>query len=376
MADTSGSVGVVAPFVLEFNDPLELSGGDVLPGFELIVETYGELNDNASNAVLICHALSGNHHAAGYHQPDDRKPGWWDSMIGPGKPIDTSRLYVVSLNNLGGCDGSTGPRSVNPETGKPYGASFPQVRVSDWVRVQKLAAERLGISRWAAVIGGSLGGMQALQWSVDYPDWVEHCVILAAAPDLTAQNIAFNEIARNAITSDPDWHDGDYLEQSANPDRGLALARMVGHLTYMSAEGLSDRFGRSLLDPENDNPEHALFQVESYLRYQGGQFSSRFDANTYLLMTRALDHFDIAHGFDGDLSLALAGTRAAFLVISFSSDWRFSPARSEEIVDALIANGRSVTYANIDSNAGHDGFLLDIPHYRRLFGAWMSRVAA
>ncbi len=370
------SVGLVTPYQVRFDEPFTLSNGKILPGFELTVETYGELNPEGSNGVLICHALSGNHHAAGYHATEDRKPGWWDTFIGPGKPIDTNRFYVVSLNNLGGCDGSTGPTSINPATGAPWGPDFPQVQVSDWVITQALLADRLGIVRWAAVIGGSLGGMQALQWAVQFPDRVRNCVVLAAAPGLTAQNIAFNEIARHAIITDPDWHAGQYHAQSTIPARGLGLARMVGHLTYMSADGMSERFGRELREGSFDPSDEAevVFQVESYMRYQGHQFSSRFDANTYVLMTRALDYFDIAADFGGNLAAAMAATQARFLVVSFSSDWRFAPARSREIVDALLTAQRPVTYANIETDDGHDGFLLENAEYMGLFSAWMQQV--
>lgn len=377
MSDAAASsVGIVTPQTASFAAPLPLACGRSLPGFELVYETYGELRPDGGNAVLICHALSGNHHAAGLHHADDRKPGWWDVMIGPGKPIDTNRLFVVSLNNLGGCDGSTGPGSINPETGKPWGSTFPRLEVSDWVHSQKMLAERLGIERWAAVIGGSLGGMQALQWAVMFPDWVEHCVALAAAPGLTAQNIAFNEIARHAILSDPAWQQGDYHAHDTVPEKGLALARMVGHLTYMSADGMSDRFGRELRSGALEAEDEVVFQVESYLRYQGHQFSSRFDANTYLLMTRALDRFDLAAAAGGDLVATFAATRSRFLIGSFSSDWRFSPARSREIVDALLAARRPVSYASIETDAGHDGFLLPIPHYLDVMHQWMQRVAA
>lgn len=372
----TGSVGVVVPQVARFDAPFPLHCGRTLPGFELVYETYGELNAQASNAILICHALSGNHHAAGRHHADDRKPGWWDLCIGPGKPIDTNRFFVICANNIGGCDGSTGPTTINPETGEAWGADFPQTQVEDWVRTQAMLADKLGIERFAAVIGGSLGGMQAMQWATDYPDRLDHCVVLASAPWLTAQNIAFNEIARNAIMSDPCWHEGSYKKHDVIPHHGLALARMVGHLTYMSAEGMSDRFGRALRegDLENQSDSDVVFQVESYLRYQGRQFTSRFDANTYVLMTHALDYFDIAKNHNGDLTAALANTKAKFLVISFSSDWRFSPARSKEIADALIASDKPVTFANIEADAGHDSFLVDVPDYLRLFSAYMSRV--
>lgn len=371
-----GSVGIVVPVKERFDQRLTLACGRALDGFELMVETYGALNAERSNAVLICHALSGNHHAAGRHTPDDRKPGWWDLAIGPGKAIDTERFFVVALNNLGGCDGSTGPASTNPDTRRPWGPDFPQLRVRDWVNTQAMLADRLGIEQWAAVVGGSLGGMQALQWAVDFPDRLRHCVVLAAAPRLTAQNIAFNEIARHAILTDPEWHEGHYQQADAIPERGLALARMVGHLTYMSADGMSDRFGRELREVSEGgtDEDEVVFQVESYLRYQGRQFTTRFDANTYVLMTRALDHFDIAAEFDGDLNAAMAATRARFLVMSYSSDWRFSPSRSREIVDALLRAGRPVTYADIETDAGHDAFLLDDRDYLDLFRAWMQQV--
>jgi len=370
------SVGIVTPRIEHFAQPLELRNGRVLPTFELMVETYGTLNSDGSNAVLICHALSGNHHAAGFHTPDDRKPGWWDLMIGPGKPIDTRRFFVVSLNNIGGCDGSTGPASINPETGAPWGPAFPQVQVADWVKSQAMLADRLGIKVWAAVIGGSLGGMQALQWATQLPERVRNCVVLAAAPKLTAQNIAFNEIARHAILTDPDWHNGNYSHHKAIPSRGLALARMVGHLTYMSADGMSDKFGRELREDNEraESEEEVVFQVESYLRYQGRQFSTRFDANTYVLMTRALDYFDIAEDFDGDLTAAMTQISARTLVVSFSSDWRFAPARSREITNALINANRPVTYAEIVTDGGHDAFLLSNSDYEGLFGAWMQQV--
>ena len=375
-AYAQSSVGIVEPKTAFFDEPLFLKSGEVLKEYSLAYETYGVLNANGSNAVLICHALSGSHHAGGYYSETDPKPGWWDTMIGPGKPIDTNRLFVVSSNNIGGCDGSTGPSSVSQSSGKPWGSLFPQVTVEDWVETQKRLAESLGISHWAAVIGGSLGGMQALEWSVRYPSWLSHCVVLAAAPGLTAQNIAFNEIARQAIFSDPQWLQGDYALSETVPEKGMALARMVGHLTYMSADKMSDRFGRELrqgsFEPDDDAP---IFQVESYLRYQGSQFAGRFDANTYVIMTRALDRFDLASHGQGDLSEALARATAEFLVVSFSSDWRFAPSRSQEIANALLASGKRVTYADIESDAGHDGFLLEDKDYMALVGAWMKRVA-
>ena len=371
----AGDVGLVTAAREVFSETLTLTSGRTLAGFELITETYGRLNTQRSNAVLICHALSGNHHAAGRYDLSDPKPGWWDLHIGPGKAIDTNRFFVVSLNNLGGCDGSSGPNTMNSDTELPWGPDFPQVSVSDWVTTQVMLADRLGIDSWAAVIGGSLGGMQALHWAVHYPERVRNCVALAAAPKLTAQNIAFNEIARQAILSDPDWLSGHYQRETVTPTRGLSLARMVGHLTYMSADGMSDRFGRDTRTPSDTiDSEETVFQVESYLRYQGKQFSTRFDANTYLLMTKALDRFDIAADFNDSLNDAMAVTTSRMLIIAFSSDWRFSPARSQELVDALLASGRPVSYAEIETDAGHDAFLLDEPHYTGLFTAWMQQV--
>ena len=376
-ASRASSLGVIKPEHAHFSDALYLASGEVLDEFELVYETYGALQPDGNNAVLICHALSGNHHAAGFHSETDTKPGWWDTVIGPGKPIDTNRFFVVCPNNIGGCNGSTGPASISKTTGKPWGSLFPQVTVADWVESQKRLAQYLGINQWAAVVGGSLGGMQALQWSVTYPDWVTHCVVIAAAPGLTAQNIAFNEIARQAIFSDPDWCEGDYIDANTAPEKGMALARMVGHLTYMSADNMSDRFGRELrqgsFDPGDD--EQPIFQVESYLRYQGSQFATRFDANTYVLMTRALDRFDLAASSDGDLAKALEHASAEFLILSFSSDWRFSPARSREITAARLAAGKRVTYSNLESDAGHDAFLLEEADYIALLHAWMQRVA-
>ncbi|MGB4072579.1 homoserine O-succinyltransferase MetX [Pseudomonas sp.] len=369
------SVGLVTPQVLHFAEPLALACGRSLADYQLIFETYGELNATASNAVLICHALSGHHHAAGYHSADERKPGWWDSCIGPGKPIDTNKFFVVSLNNLGGCNGSTGPSSTNPATGKPFGADFPVMTVKDWVHSQARLADRLGIEQWAAVIGGSLGGMQAMQWTISYPERVLHCLAIASAPKLSAQNIAFNEVARQAILTDPQFHGGHFQEQGVIPKRGLMLARMVGHITYLSDDAMGEKFGRGLKSEKLNYDFHSVeFQVESYLRYQGEEFSGRFDANTYLLMTKALDYFDPAAAFDGDLAKTLAHVTANFCVISFTTDWRFSPARSREIVDALSAARKNVCYLEIDAPQGHDAFLMPIPRYLQAFDSYMKRI--
>ncbi len=375
-APNSRSVGVVEPQLARFDEPLQLACGRSLDSYELVYETYGELNPERSNAVLICHALSGHHHAAGYHSDDDRKPGWWEECIGPGKPIDTERFFVVSLNNLGGCHGSTGPNTINPQTGQPWGASFPSLRARDWVHSQARLADRLGIDCWAAVIGGSLGGMQAMRWSLEYPDRLKHCVVIAAAMKLSAQNIAFNELARQAIVSDPVFDGGNYIHRGEVPAQGLALARMVGHITYLSDEAMASKFGRELRSGslELGDEDDIEFQVQSYLRYQGSQFSSSFDANTYVLMTRALDYFDLAREYDNDPVKAFSHARCSFFVASFSTDWRFAPARSREIVDALIAADRPVTYTEIEANEGHDAFLMPIPRYLEAFSAYMQRV--
>ncbi len=377
MPDTipRNSVGLVTPQTRHFDTPLTLDCERVLSEYDLIYETYGKLNTDHSNAVLICHALSSDHHAAGYHRTEDRKPGWWDSCIGPGKPIDTNRFFVVCPNNLGGCKGSTGPTTINPETGKRYGPDFPIVTVADWVRSQARLADQLGIERWAAVIGGSLGGMQALQWAIHFPKRLGHSIIIAAAPKLSAQNIAFNEVARQAIMSDPDFHEGRYYEFDTAPRRGLKLARMLGHITYLSDESMRTKFGRELREGKINYGFDVEFQVESYLRYQGDSFVDRFDANTYLLMTKALDYFDPASAADGDLAAALKPVQAHFLVFSFTSDWRFAPARSREIVKALTDGDNPVAYAEVEAHQGHDAFLMPIPQYIKLFRAYMNRVA-
>ena len=327
--------------------------------------------------LLICHALSGHHHAAGYHSEDERKPGWWDTCIGPGKAIDTDRFFVVSLNNLGGCHGSTGPGSIDPASGRPYGPDFPPLRVRDWVRSQAMLSDLLGIEQWAAIIGGSLGGMQVMRWALEYPQRVRHCVVIAAALKLSAQNIAFNEVARQAILADPEYRDGNYYSEDGQvPRQGLALARMVGHITYLSDDAMAEKFGRDLRSGnfEQGSDTRVEFQVESYLRHQGSVFSENFDANSYLLMTRALDYFDLAREYGDDPVAAFSRASAAFLVISFSSDWRFSPQRSREISDALIAAGREVSYVEIEADQGHDAFLLPIPRYRDVLQAYLRRI--
>ena len=370
------SVGLVTAEKVLIDTPLTLACGTVLPSHELMVETYGCLNTDKSNAILICHALSGNHHAAGFYEGDD-KPGWWDDYIGPGKPMDSNRFFIVSLNNIGSCFGSTGPTSTNPATGEAWGAQFPPLRARDWVESQKLLMEKLGIDRWAAVIGGSLGGMQAMRWSLEHPDKVANSIVIASSMRLSAQNIAFNEIARRAIKSDPKFFNGDYLKQGAAPRHGLALARMIGHVTYLSDELMGQKFGRELRSGDFTQGESAPieFQIESYLNYQGDKFSGGFDANSYILITKMLDYFDLAREYHNNPVEAFSHAQCDFLVISFSSDWRFSPQRSREIVDALIGAEKNVSYAEIESDQGHDAFLLPNPRYEQVLAKYLSRVA-
>jgi len=369
----ANSVGLVTPQKLAFNEPLPLDSGKVLPPYEIVYETYGELNDSRSNAILICHALTGDHHSAGFDDGEDT-PGWWNACIGPGKPIDTNRFFVVSPNNPGGCKGSTGPVSINPATGKPFGPDFPMLTVPDWVRSQARLADALGIAQWAAVIGGSLGGMQVLQWAIDFPNRLRHGVVIAAAPKLSAQNIGFNEVARTAIRSDPDFHEGRYHEHGVKPARGLIVARMLGHITYLSDDAMREKFGREMTtEPSFDYA--ANFEVENYLRYQGSKFVERFDANTYLLLTRMLDYFDPAAPYAHNLAKAFSHVTAKFLVLSFDKDWRFPKERSREIVKALLDADRDVSYVELESRVGHDDFLLPIPGYLNAFSAYMQRVA-
>ncbi len=374
-AHRAHSVGVVTPQVATFTEPLQLACGKWLTRYELAYETYGTLNSDASNAVLICHALNASHHVAGHYENDESDVGWWDNMIGPGKPLDTNRFFVVGVNNLGSCFGSTGPLSRNPDTGQAWGSDFPLVTVEDWVDSQARLADRLGIAQFAAVMGGSLGGMQALAWGIRHPQRVRHALVIAAAPNLSAQNIAFNEVARQAIMTDPDFHEGHFAQHGTLPRRGLRIARMVGHITYLSDTQMEDKFGRTLRDGLNYSfaPE---FQIESYLRYQGEKFAEYFDANTYLRITKALDYFDPASGKGGDLAEALAPAQCRFLVVSFTTDWRFPASRSREIVKALVDRRREVCYAEIDAPHGHDAFLLDNPQYHELVRAYFENVAS
>ncbi|HMM54871.1 MAG TPA: homoserine O-acetyltransferase [Candidatus Desulfobacillus sp.] len=375
MEEAKDSVGAVLPQHAHFSAPLALAGGSTLPAFDLVYETYGELNAARSNAVLVCHALSGNHHVAGHYAGQPRSGGWWDNLVGPGKPLDTRKFFVVGVNNLGGCHGSTGPMTVDPASGRPWGADFPVVVVEDWVAAQARLADRLGIDAWAAVIGGSLGGMQALQWTLEFPRRVRHALVIASAPKLTAQNIAFNEVARQAILTDPDFHGGHYYAHGVVPARGLRLARMIGHITYLSDDKMAEKFGRRLRQGVLQFGYGIDFEIESYLRHQGDRFAGHFDANTYLIATKALDYFDPARDHGGNLVAALARARAKFLVVSFSTDWRFAPERSREIVYGLLHNGRDVSYAEIDCSGGHDSFLLDDPHYHAVMRAYFEGIA-
>ncbi|PIT48266.1 homoserine O-succinyltransferase MetX [Snodgrassella communis] len=369
------SIGIVTPQKWSFSSPLTLQNGCVLPQFELMVETYGTLNADKTNAVLICHALSGNHHIAGYHSSNDKHPGWWDNMVGPGKPVDTNRFFVVGLNNLGGCHGSTGPLSTNPATGKAYGADFPMVTVKDWVKSQAILADRLGIQQWAAVMGGSLGGMQALQWAIDQPQRLRHALIIASAPRLSTQNIAFNDVARQAILTDPDYCQGHYAQQQRIPRRGLRIARMMGHITYLAEDGLGKKFGRQMRQQNFQYDYNVEFEVESYLHYQGDKFADVFDANSYLLMTKALDYFDPARDYAGDLITAVSAIQAKILIASFSSDWRFSPRRSQELLDALVAANKPVQYIALQSAHGHDAFLMEDPDYQAAIRIYFNNIA-
>jgi homoserine O-acetyltransferase len=371
-----GSVGHVTPQRMKFSAPLPLRSGAQLCDYELVYETYGRLNADKSNAVLVCHALNASHHVAGTYAGQEKSEGWWDNLVGPGKPLDTDRFFVIGVNNPGSCFGSTGPMHVNPATGRVYGADFPVVTVQDWVDAQARLLDALGITQLSAVLGGSLGGMQALDWSLRYPERMRHCIAIATAPSLSAQNIAFNEVARRAIITDPDFHGGHFYEHGVVPKRGLRVARMIGHITYLSDDVMEQKFGRQMRAAElGYSTQDIEFQIESYLRYQGDKFSEYFDANTYLLITRALDYFDPAREHGGDLSRTFATAKAKFLLASFTTDWRFSPARSREIVKALLDNKRDVSYAEIDAPHGHDAFLLEDPRYHGVLRAYFERIA-
>lgn len=371
----SDSIGIVSARRAHFDTPLSLSSGAILDSYELVYETYGELNADRSNAVLVCHALSGNHHVAGVYADNPKNTGWWNNMIGPGKPVDTRKFFVIGINNLGGCHGSTGPISINDKTGKRFGPDFPLVTTADWAKTYVRFADQFSIDCFAAVIGGSLGGMSAMQLALDAPERVRHAIVVAASARLTAQNIAFNDVARQAILTDPDFHDGDYYSHGTHPRRGLRLARMLGHITYLSDDSMASKFGRELRNGSLAFNYDVEFQIESYLHHQGDKFADLFDANTYLLMTKALDYFDPAQDYDGNLSAAFARAQADFLVLSFTSDWRFSPERSRDIVKALLDNKLNVSYAEIPSSYGHDSFLMQDDYYHQLIRAYMNNIA-
>ncbi|MBS7776673.1 homoserine O-acetyltransferase [Acidovorax sp. CCYZU-2555] len=368
---------IATPLSMHFEDALPLQGGASIHHYDLAYETYGELNAERSNAVLVCHALNASHHVAGVYADQPKSEGWWDNMIGPGKPVDTNRFFVIGVNNLGSCFGSTGPMHENPDTGRVYGADFPVVTVEDWVDAQARLLDRLGITRLAAVLGGSLGGMQALCWSLRHPERLAHAVVVASAPNLNAENIAFNEVARRAIVTDPDFHGGNFYDHGVVPRRGLRIARMIGHITYLSDDVMNQKFGRQLRDglELKYSTQDIEFEIESYLRYQGDKFSDYFDANTYLLITRALDYFDPARAHAGNLTQALAASQAKYLLVSFTTDWRFAPARSREIVKSLLENQRRVSYAEIDAPHGHDAFLLDDPRYLGVMRSYFESIA-
>ena len=368
------SIGIVKPKIFKCADPIKLSCGMTLDNYELIYETYGKLNKNKDNAVLVCHALSGNQHVAGRHKKTDKHPGWWDSVVGPGKPLNTNKFYVIGVNNLGGNEGSTGPKSINPKTKKVWGSSFPIITVEDWVKTQKTLINYLGIQRLSSVIGGSLGGMQALEWNLQFPNEVKNTIIIAAAPNLTAQNIAFNEVARQSIITDPDFQKGNFYTKKNKPKRGLRVARMLGHITYLSNDAMKSKFGRKKKNKDFQYNFNTEFEIESYLNYQGDKFAKEFDANTYIRMTKALDYYDPTKQNKKRLSAVFKKIKSKFLVISFTSDWRFSPSRSKEIVKSLLDNNINVSYAEISAESGHDAFLMSDNHYHEILNSFFKNI--
>ena len=368
------SIGIVKPKIFKCADPIKLSCGMTLDNYELIYETYGKLNKNKDNAVLVCHALSGNQHVAGRHKKTDKHPGWWDSLVGPGKPLNTNKFFVIGVNNLGGNEGSTGPKSINPKTKKVWGSSFPIITVEDWVKTQKTLINYLGIQRLSSVIGGSLGGMQALEWNLQFPNEVKNTIIIAAAPNLTAQNIAFNEVARQSIITDPDFQKGNFYTKKNKPKRGLRVARMLGHITYLSNDAMKSKFGRKKKNKDFQYNFNTEFEIESYLNYQGDKFAQEFDANTYIRMTKALDYYDPTKQNKKKLSAVFKKIKSKFLVISFTSDWRFSPSRSKEIVKSLLDNNINVSYAEISAESGHDAFLMSDDHYHEILNSFFKNI--
>ena len=374
MMSKKNSVGIVKPKIFKCKNSLRLDCGVLLNEYELAYETYGKLNNKCDNAVLVCHALSGNHHLAGRYSSSDKYPGWWDSLIGPNKPLDTNKFFVIGVNNLGGGHGSTGPKSINPKTKKPWGSKFPIVTIQDWTSSQNELISYLGISKLSGVLGGSLGGMQAIQWSIQYPEKIKNAIVIAAAPNLTAQNIAFNEVARQAILTDTSFNKGDYYKLGVTPKTGLRIARMLGHITYLSDDVMGQKFGRKIKNTSYQYNLNTEFEIESYLNYQGDKFANEFDANTYIRMTKALDYFDPTNGNKKKLSAVFKKIKSSFLIISFTSDWRFSPKRSKEIVKALLDNNISVSYAEITATSGHDAFLMSDDRYHDILGSYFKRM--
>ena len=370
----TNSIGIVKSKIFKCTDPIKLSCGMTLDNFELIYETYGKLNKNKDNAILVCHALTGNQHVAGRHKKTDKHPGWWDSLVGPGKPLNTNKFFVIGINNLGGNEGSTGPKSINPKTKKVWGSSFPIITVEDWVKTQKTLINYLGIQKLSSVIGGSLGGMQALEWNLQFPNEVKNTIIIAAAPNLTAQNIAFNEVARQSIITDPDFQKGNFYTKKNKPKRGLRVARMLGHITYLSNDAMKSKFGRKKQNKDYQYNFNTEFEIESYLNYQGDKFAKEFDANTYIRMTKALDYYDPTKQNKKKLSAVFKKIKSKFLVISFTSDWRFSPARSKEIVKSLLDNNINVSYAEISAESGHDAFLMSDDHYHEILNSFFKNI--
>ena len=371
---SKNNIGIVKPKIFKSLTPLRLKSGKILKEYNLIYETYGQLNKKRDNAVLVCHALSGNHHLAGKYSASDKYPGWWDNLIGPNKPLDTNKFFVIGINNLGGSDGSSGPKSINKLTKKPWGAKFPIATVEDWVKSHEALISSLDISKLAAVIGGSLGGMQAIQWAIQYPEKIKNAVVIAAAPNLTAQNIAFNEVARQAIITDSDFNKGDYYKKNKLPKKGLRIARMLGHITYLSDDVMGSKFGRKIKNKNYKYDFSTEFEIESYLNYQGDKFAEEFDANTYIRMTKALDYYDPANGSKPNLSKIFKKIKSKFLVIAFTSDWRFSPDRSKEIVKALLDNNIDVKYAEITAASGHDAFLMEQPRYHAILKSYFNKM--
>ena len=361
----------VATEKISFTEPFTLQSGKVLPNFDLMTETYGELNNNKDNAVLICHAFSGNHHAAGI-KDGEKKPGWWDELIGDGKTIDTKNYFVVALNNIGGCHGSTGPTTIESGSGQPNGANFPEVSVSDWVKTQKLLADRFGINCWEMVAGGSLGGMQALQWAISYPEKVKKAAIIAASSKISTQNIALNEVAREIIKKDENFHNGDYMSKGVSPKKGLKAARMLGHITYLSESNMSKRFVRRLQDPEKKIDADVNYEVENYLQYKGEQFANTFDANSYILMTKAMDSFDPAKDFDNNLVECLQTIKAKLLIATFDSDWLFPKEYGVEIQMSAIKAGIKSSYVELKGDYGHDSFLFYSDQYSAALKSFLN----